>query len=245
MDHIEVHSRPNILHAPEFCAHPHRVPIFKDGVSFDFVKTRLKSIALAACYGYDSQQLPHNISKAEIAALNELCRNKNIVIIRPDKGNGVVILNRVDYVNKVLTLLGDRSEFSKLDGDALELCLKREIKLMRLLRDKLLKENRISEEVYQQLCPSGSTPGILYGLPNVHKQDCPARPILSAIGTYNYKLAKFLVPILQPFTVDQYTVKDSFSFVKEITSTGNQGFVSIQLNSLLVAGARGNHPISR
>ena len=83
-------------------------PIDKDGVSFDFVKTRLKSIALAACYGYDSQQLPHNISKAEISALNKLCRNKNIVIIRPDKGNGVVILNRVDYVNKVLTLLGDR-----------------------------------------------------------------------------------------------------------------------------------------
>ena len=28
MDHIEIHSRPNILHAPEFFAHPHRVPIF-------------------------------------------------------------------------------------------------------------------------------------------------------------------------------------------------------------------------
>ena len=28
MDHIEIHSRPNILRAPEFFAHPHRVPIF-------------------------------------------------------------------------------------------------------------------------------------------------------------------------------------------------------------------------
>ena len=28
MDHIKIHSRPNILHAPEFFAHPHRVPIF-------------------------------------------------------------------------------------------------------------------------------------------------------------------------------------------------------------------------
>ena len=65
---------------------------------------------------------------------------------------------------------------------------------------------------------SGSTPGILYGLPKVHKSDCPARPILSAIGTFNYKIAKFLVPILQPLTLRSYTVKDSFSFVKEITS---------------------------
>ena len=33
-----------------------------------------------------------------------------------------------------------------------------------------------------------------------------------------YKIAKFLVPILQPLTLGPYTVKNSFSFVKEITS---------------------------
>ena len=49
------------------------------------------------------------------------------------------------------------------------------------------------------------------------KENCPARPIMSTIGTYNYRLAKFLVPILQPLTVNQYTVHSSFSFVKEIT----------------------------
>ena len=45
------------------------------------------------------------------------------------------------------------------------------------------------------------------------------RPILSAIGTYNYKIAKFLVPNLQPLTLGPCTVKDSF--VKEITSFHN------------------------
>ena len=53
-----------------------------------------------------------------------------------------------------------------------------------------------------------SAPGVLYGLPKVHKTNCPARPILSA---YNYKLAKFFVPILQPYTVNEYVIKDSFS----------------------------------
>ena len=28
MDDTEIHSLPNILHAPEFFAHPHKVPIF-------------------------------------------------------------------------------------------------------------------------------------------------------------------------------------------------------------------------
>ena len=193
-------------------------PIAKDGINFDYVKTRLKSIALASYYGYDSRQFPLNISKAELSALKKLSKNRDIVILRPDKGNGVVILNKVDYINKVETLLSDASKFKKLDCDMLDICAKRENKLIRFLRDKLLKEEAISEPIYKELLYSGSTPGILYGLPKVHKDNCTARPILSAIGTYNYKIAKFCVPILQPYTVNEYTVKDTFSFVSEITS---------------------------
>ena len=71
--------------------------------------------------------------------------------------------------------------------------------------------------MYNNLFLQGSKPGILYGLPKVHKVNCPARPVMSAIGTFNYKLAKFLVPILQPLTGNQYTVYSSISFVDEIT----------------------------
>ena len=42
------------------------------------------------------------------------------------------------------------------------------------------------------------------------------RRILSAIGIYNYNLANFFVPMLKQFTINEYTVKDSFSFSKEI-----------------------------
>ena len=54
-----------------------------------------------------------------------------------------------------------------------------------------------------------------YGLPKAHKETCPAWPIMSAIGTYNYDLAKFSVPVLQPLTSYQYTVNSSFSFLKK------------------------------
>ena len=57
-----------------------------------------------------------------------------------------------------------------------------------------------------------------------HKANCPVIPILSTIGTYNYKLAKFLVPILQPFTSNLFTVKDSFCFVNEISSLSNHSY---------------------
>lgn len=50
----------------------------------------------------------------------------------------------------------------------------------------------------------------------VHKEGHPLRPILSAINTANYNIAKFLVPILAPLTKNEYTVTDSFQFVNEL-----------------------------
>ncbi len=51
--------------------------------------------------------------------------------------------------------------------------------------------------------------GILYGLPKIHKEGYPMRPILSAINTFNYNLAKFFVPILADLTTNQFTIKNS------------------------------------
>ena len=53
-------------------------------------------------------------------------------------------------------------------------------------------------------------------LPKVHKPNFPLRPIISAIGTHSYKLAKFLVPLLRPFSTNTFTINDTFSFVKEL-----------------------------
>ena len=65
----------------------------------------------------------------------------------------------------------------------------------------------------------GNNPGILYGLCKVHKavvDVCPPfRPILSAIGTPTYKLAKYLVPKL---TANEFSVKDSFYLAEEIVN---------------------------
>ena len=52
------------------------------------------------------------------------------------------------------------------------------------------------------------------------------RPILSAINTPGYNLAKFLIPILEPLTHNEFTVKDSFSFAKEITKYDSSLFIA-------------------
>ena len=95
----------------------------------------------------------------------------------------------------------------------------------------------MSEEEFKGICLIGTHPGILYGLPKVHKiviDNIPKfRPILSAIGTPVCQIAKFLVPILSPLTVNDYTVKDSFSFAKEVVNFDHSLFIaSLDVESL-------------
>ena len=49
--------------------------------------------------------------------LKKLRRNKNIVVLKPDKGNGVVILDRSDYSRKILEIIENTGKFVKLDND--------------------------------------------------------------------------------------------------------------------------------
>ena len=88
--------------------------------------------------------------------------------------------------------------------------------------DNLLNKIYLSKDDYKYLKPCGSKPGIMCALCKIHKGTSvndlvpTFRPILSAIGTCNYSLAKYFIPILKQFTINEYTFKDSFSFCKEI-----------------------------
>ena len=55
------------------------------------------------------------------------------------------------------------------------------------------------------------------------------RPILSATGTYNYALAKWLDEKLKPLSVNRYTISDTFSFAEEIQN------LDIDENDILVS----------
>ena len=104
-------------------------------------------------------------------------------------------------------------------------------------KKKLVASNSISEETRRSQKPFGTWPGIIYRLCKVHKDiidNCPPfRPILSAINTPTYKLAKFLVPILKSLTSNEYMVKDSFGFAEEIVEQDSEFFMgSLDIDSL-------------
>ena len=91
--------------------------------------------------------------------------------------------------------------------------------IMRLLKS-LEDQHEITEKEKSCLYPSVSQAGVPYGLAKIHKaleHGVPSfQPVLSAIGTPTYKLAKFCDQLLKPLKNDEYTIKDSLSFTKEV-----------------------------
>ena len=60
-----------------------------------------------------------------------------------------------------------------------------------------------------------SRPPRLYGLPKIHKEGFPLRPIVSNIGAPTYQLSKYLAGILRQLTGNStHHVKNSFQFVQ-------------------------------
>ena len=137
-------------------------------------------------------------------------KDSSIVITKPDKGNAVVITNRRNYLNKIKQLISDGTKF-KLSHNPTK---SRENSLISYLRN-LKRDGVIDEATYSKVLPCGSTAGVLYGVPKVHKTDCPFRPIVSSVNTYNYNLASFLVNVSKPISTNQFTIKDSFTFWTE------------------------------
>ena len=77
--------------------------------------------------------------------------------------------------------------------------MQHEDKINRLFR-KLKQQNIISASTFNSLFTTDSLPDILYGLLKIHKTGTTLRSILAATNTAAYKTAKFIVPLLEPYT---------------------------------------------
>ena len=186
-----------------------------------------------------SKKADDNLSREERGTLTELSKDKSIVISKADKGNAVVIQNTDDYRRKINGLLTTGNKFKEIPTNPTRT---REKKLQDYLRSLhandnkgIRREYRISDEVYRRILPSGSRAGVMYGLPKIHKNGSPLRPIISAVKTYNYELAKYLDEILKPFINNTYMLVDTYDFVNKVSkldTNSSRYMVSFDVESL-------------
>ena len=150
--------------------------------------------------------------------MKKLRKNNTIIITRPDKGSGVVVLNRSDYEIMIHDIISDNTKFRELQNYP---TFKRQGQLQSFLL-KLKKGGLFNGNEYEKIYPTGSNIARLYGLPKTHKLNSvndklTLRPIISSIGTYNYHLSDYLSKKLSPHIPCQYTAKDTFTFVDDLS----------------------------
>ena len=178
-------------------------------------RIELKSSFLDAFNKYSKLSVPQEDRKI----IEKLYKNPDLTILRQDKGRGVVILNRVDYLTKTETFLAGQ-EFQKLDHDPTDSFQKRVQQALRNMKKKF------SARIYKKLYPSSSRPGLYFGLAKVHKlndnsksvNELPLRPVISNIGTATYEVSKFLADLLQPLTKSEFTIESTKDFIGRIRS---------------------------
>ena len=181
--------------------------------AYNMFRTKFKSVALQTFYSFNPRPSPYQ--KNLIASLRELRSSKDIIVTKPDKGKAAVILDRSDYISKMNNILSDTQNFKLVTVDLYKYILRLEDRNNRIV-DSLIKSGSVSQMQGSDLKARGSRPGIMYGLPKVHKPDVPMRPIFSTTWSFNYSMSRYMVSLLSSLCVNEYTVKDSFQFASDI-----------------------------
>ena len=147
------------------------------------------------------------------AAIKSLQENKDIIIKKADKGGGICILDKQDYINRIRNEhLNNRNTYRSIDYDPTPHITYDTNTLI----DYLHKKHHIDYITKQFLTPDNKprTP-IFYGMPKIHKTNTPLRPIVSGFNSPTDNLAKYLTHYLQPLTeILPSHIKDSKHFLQ-------------------------------
>ena len=126
---------------------------------------------------------------------------KTLFIMKPDKGNGIVLSNEENYTNSMENLFSDKAKFKQLDSDT---TITRLSSLQSYLR-KLKSNNEITEAEFKAMSPQNARPAKAIGLPKIHKQfdNLPSfRSTIDTTGSAHYLTAKFSANLLKPLTTN-------------------------------------------
>ncbi|XP_076066091.1 uncharacterized protein LOC143039734 [Oratosquilla oratoria] len=168
----------------------------------------------------------HNLTTEEAEALAGLRKDSSIVILSSDKGRSTVVLDKSEYEFKAVTLLQDTNTYEVVEVDPTQ-------KLQRKVEGELrkLKESRlISEKEWMMMKPGDSVIPKMYGLPKIHKEGVPLRPIIAFRGSPTYNLAKALAKRLRPLVEkSERMLKNSTDFVDRLRG------ISLEEGDILVS----------
>ena len=135
--------------------------------------------------------------------------------MKADKGNRFVVLDTIDYNNKMNIFLNDHNTYVLVSKPPFR-------RIERELNNRLstLKnQQKICDSTYRKLRSTDSIPPAIRVSIKHHKEGNPLRPIVSSIGSALFNTSKFLTSILAPLKNGNcFSVTNSSNFADEISN---------------------------
>ena len=172
---------------------PHNA-IKDDHISQERLKTTLKAFTFNYLDTDDKRYFPDGKLLSVLRKLRE-----KFAILKPDKGQGIVLLSHKDYVNSLQRIFDDPSKFKKIKQDP---TINRLTTVQKYLK-ALSNRGKITESEMKAMRPKFAHIARAHGLPKTHKQydHLPKfRPITDTTNTPYYGISKFLSNLLNPLT---------------------------------------------
>ncbi|CAI2738566.1 unnamed protein product, partial [Dicrocoelium dendriticum] len=175
------------------------------------------------------------LTRQEKEAMNTLKSDETIIILPADKGRMSVIMNREDYIEKATRLLNDTTTYRCIDTDPTSQLTNKVNKTLKQLQE--LKQ--ITKEERERMRARDSNIAQFYGLPKVHKDNAPLRPIVSLPGTPTYNLAKEMWRRLKHLTYgSQYSITNAQQFlqkIKDLRLDNDETMISFDVTALFTS----------
>ena len=202
----------------------------------------VKQLILSDIQNFPAKVQRHrNLSSAEYKSINSLFKNDNIVIKPADKGSGIVILNKDDYIKEGERQLADTTFYKSIDSDLTQTHLGQ----IKEVVDKMLADEEITEKTHRYLITNCDRTPEFYLLPKIHKSlvNPPGRPIISGNDSPTEKISHLVDIILQPFVpnIKSY-VKDTTDFLNKVGNINLTGKSDVIICTLDVTSLYTNIP---
>ena len=137
-------------------------------------------------------------------------KRKNCFFLKSDKGNTTVIMDKDEYIERTMNTItnGPYVEIHKNPLNKIVADTKTAINSCKTIINEKL---RYTLKIENPMIPK------LYALPKIHKPGNKMRPIVSAINSPTYKLAKWLTNEFKALGSDEmYGIKNSKNFIQNI-----------------------------
>lgn len=162
---------------------------------------------------------------------------KNVLFMKSDKGNAMVIMDKEDYEERMENLITNGPYEEIIDGRLIDNnpvnSMQKEVK--DLLKD-FVTNRGMQKFKANNLTESHPEVSKMYALPKVHKEGKKMRPIISCCNTPSRKLSKWVSDeIAKLEIIREFEVKNSVDFcrkMKDVKISEDEMMVSFDVESL-------------